>query len=76
MSSSSRVIAGPAGELQACLECRAATPAFTALVAHPHPLHGGTMDTAGKQHEAFVFDGAFPLIEAFFGQKFGRLVLK
>lgn len=44
MSSPSRVIPGPCGELQAQLECRAEAPAFAGLVAHPHPLHGGTMD--------------------------------
>ena len=35
---------GPAGRLQAELLEPAAAPAFTATVAHPHPLYGGDMD--------------------------------
>lgn len=34
---------GPAGELEAVLE-HAPEPSFIALVCHPHPLFGGTMD--------------------------------
>ena len=35
---------GPAGELEALLRIRDPdTPAVTALVCHPHPLHGGTL---------------------------------
>ncbi len=41
---STQLIAGPAGDLEIALE-RPATPIRAlALVAHPHPLHGGTMD--------------------------------
>lgn len=37
-------IAGPAGGLEALLEVPAAgAPTAAALVLHPHPLHGGTM---------------------------------
>ncbi len=35
---------GPIGRLEALLE-EVATPRFTALVCHPHPLMGGTMHT-------------------------------
>jgi alpha/beta superfamily hydrolase len=36
---------GPAGPLEALLqECDGGPPAFAALVCHPHPLHGGTLD--------------------------------
>jgi uncharacterized protein len=39
------VLAGPAGPLEALLqECDSGSPAFAALVCHPHPLHGGTLD--------------------------------
>ena len=38
-------VAGPAGPLEALLqECDSGPPAFAALVCHPHPLHGGTLD--------------------------------
>lgn len=42
--SSSVTLQGPAGDLQLRIEQRAATPAFVAVVCHPHPLYGGTMD--------------------------------
>lgn len=38
------VIAGPAGTLEAKLELPGGTPRAMALICHPHPLHGGTMD--------------------------------
>ena len=35
---------GPAGPIEALLqECDRGTPAFAALVCHPHPLYGGTL---------------------------------
>ncbi len=38
-------LAGPAGRIAALLqECAGGPPAFAALVCHPHPQHGGTMD--------------------------------
>lgn len=41
-------LAGPAGVLQAAIEdprdAQDASPAAFAVVCHPHPLHGGTMD--------------------------------
>lgn len=36
-------IAGPAGPLEARLELPGQAPQATALLCHPHPLHGGTM---------------------------------
>lgn len=36
-------LTGPAGNLQAVLEI-ASTPSFIAVVCHPHPLFGGTME--------------------------------
>jgi alpha/beta superfamily hydrolase len=35
---------GPAGRLEAALHRPAGNPVFRAVVAHPHPLYGGTMD--------------------------------
>lgn len=40
----SPTITGPAGALQVRVEQRRDTPAFIAVVCHPHPLYGGTMD--------------------------------
>ena len=38
------MVAGPAGRLEALLEePDEQDPSFSALVCHPHPLHGGTM---------------------------------
>jgi alpha/beta superfamily hydrolase len=37
-------LAGPAGRLEAELHRRADDPSFRAVVAHPHPLYGGSMD--------------------------------
>ena len=38
------VVVGPEGALEAKLERPNDTPLATALICHPHPLHGGTMD--------------------------------
>ena len=38
------IIVGPAGTLEAKLELPQGEPRATALICHPHPLHGGTMD--------------------------------
>src|SRR5690606_29183008 len=35
---------GPAGTLEAVLEASGEAPSFIAIVCHPHPLFGGTMD--------------------------------
>lgn len=37
---------GPAGRLEAVLHTPASPPTSVAVVAHPHPLYGGTMDNA------------------------------
>src|SRR5699024_3844242 len=38
------VIQGPAGKIEAVVECEVSQPAFVAAVCHPHPLHQGTMN--------------------------------
>ena len=38
------VVVGPEGNLEARLELPEGAPRATALICHPHPLHGGTMD--------------------------------
>jgi hypothetical protein len=38
------VVDGPAGALEAVIDVPAAPPRGIALVCHPHPLQGGTMD--------------------------------
>jgi len=38
-----RLIRGPAGQIEAAVAEPAGDPERIALVAHPHPLHGGTM---------------------------------
>jgi len=37
-------IAGPAGVLQALLSCSVDHDAYIAVICHPHPLHGGSLD--------------------------------
>ena len=37
-------VAGPAGQLMTAIDEPAGTPVGLALLCHPHPLHGGTMD--------------------------------
>ncbi|MCK9564087.1 MAG: alpha/beta hydrolase [Bacteroidales bacterium] len=46
MSSETVLVDGPEGALEACHHGAAAGPAapWVAVVCHPHPLHGGTMD--------------------------------
>jgi hypothetical protein len=39
-------LAGPAGALEAVLDRPAGPPRSRAVVSHPHPLYGGTMDNA------------------------------
>ncbi len=36
-------LSGPAGTLQALIETTPAAPRYFAVVCHPHPLHGGTL---------------------------------
>lgn len=37
-------IAGPAGPLEALIDTPQVQSPFVAVICHPHPLHGGTMD--------------------------------
>jgi uncharacterized protein len=48
-------IAGPAGALECAIDEPAAAPAGVAVVCHPHPLHGGTMDNKVAQTLARAF---------------------
>ena len=41
---STQIIPGPEGDLEVAIELPQGTIRALALVAHPHPLHGGTMD--------------------------------
>lgn len=50
------MVAGPAGKIECAVdEPEAATPRGVALVAHPHPLHGGTLDNKVAQTLARAF---------------------
>lgn len=48
-------IAGPAGQLEIAYNLPGASPRGIALVAHPHPLQGGTMDNKVTQTLAKTF---------------------
>lgn len=50
-------IAGPAGALELALNLPAQAPRGIALIAHPHPLQGGTMDNKVVQTLAKTFAG-------------------
>jgi alpha/beta superfamily hydrolase len=50
-------IAGPSGALELALNLPEQTPRGIALVAHPHPLQGGTMDNKVVQTLAKTFAG-------------------
>jgi uncharacterized protein len=56
----STAITGPAGTLEALLRLPA-SPRGAAVVAHPHPLHGGTMHTKVVQRTARVLSDRFGL---------------
>lgn len=47
-----REIAGPEGPLEALLDLPVASPRAVAVIAHPHPLYGGTMHTKGVYQAA------------------------
>lgn len=50
MAASERIlIPGPAGAIETVIDTPDATPAGIALVAHPHPLYGGTLDNKVAQ---------------------------
>jgi alpha/beta superfamily hydrolase len=48
-------IDGPAGALECALDSPSEPPRGVALIAHPHPLHGGTLDNKVVQTLARVF---------------------
>ena len=48
-------VAGPAGRLQVLRDQPEDGPRGTAVIAHPHPLHGGTMDNKVVQTLARAF---------------------
>jgi alpha/beta superfamily hydrolase len=48
-------IAGPAGAIECAIDEPAAAPTGVAVVCHPHPLHGGTMDNKVAQTLARAF---------------------
>jgi alpha/beta superfamily hydrolase len=48
-------VAGPAGRLQAAQDMPEGTPRGVAVIAHPHPLFGGTMDNKVVQTVARAF---------------------
>lgn len=50
-------IPGPSGRLEALLNAGAAGAPYTALVCHPHPLHGGTMHTKVVYHAMKALNG-------------------
>jgi alpha/beta superfamily hydrolase len=43
------LIAGPAGQIECAIDEPAAPPQGVAVVCHPHPQHGGTMDNKVAQ---------------------------
>ena len=47
-----RDIPGPAGSLEALLDTPPGEPRAAAVLAHPHPLYGGTMHTRAVYHTA------------------------
>jgi alpha/beta superfamily hydrolase len=49
------MLQGPAGALQCAVDEPAAAPKGLALVCHPHPLHGGTLDNKVVQTLARAF---------------------
>lgn len=48
-------ITGPAGAIECAIDDPASAPAGVAVVCHPHPLHGGTMDNKVAQTLARAF---------------------
>ncbi len=48
-------VPGPAGEIECATDLPEATPLGTAVVCHPHPQHGGTLDNKVVQTLARAF---------------------
>jgi alpha/beta superfamily hydrolase len=49
------LIDGPAGRIECAIDVPAAAPLGVAVIAHPHPLNGGTMDNKVAQTLARAF---------------------
>jgi alpha/beta superfamily hydrolase len=54
-STERRFVAGPAGRIECAVDAPAAQSRGTALIAHPHPLFGGTLDNKVVQTLARSF---------------------
>ena len=39
-----RFVPGPAGDIECAIDAPAGTPLGSAVICHPHPVHGGTLD--------------------------------
>jgi uncharacterized protein len=39
-----QAVRGPAGDIECALDAPSGTPIGAAVICHPHPLHGGTLD--------------------------------
>ena len=50
-----QTIAGPAGAIECAIDAPAGEAIGTAVICHPHPLHGGTMDNKVAQTLARAF---------------------
>jgi alpha/beta superfamily hydrolase len=51
------IVAGPAGAIEVVINAPSHSPAGIALVTHPHPLQGGTLDNKVAQTLAKTFFG-------------------
>ena len=49
------LIAGPAGSIECAVNLPAGTVIGAAIICHPHPQHGGTMDNKVVQTLARAF---------------------
>src|SRR5262245_22308070 len=52
-----REIPGPVGPLEALLDEPAGAPRAACVLAHPHPLHGGTMQAKAVYHASKALAG-------------------
>lgn len=50
-----QVLAGPSGDLELALDAPVGEPVGVAVICHPHPQHGGTMDNKVVQTLARAF---------------------
>src|SRR5687767_7057538 len=56
---------GPAGRMEGLLHVPTAAPRFAAVVSHPHPLRGGTMDNKVAYRVARALEDAGGLVLRF-----------